>query len=126
MYLLDTNVFILGLRGEEPEANLLKKAIQNNKLFISSVVIGEFLSKITEQEAESFYILVEMFKVLPVDKEVAVVAAEYRKTSLKTKRIHLLDCFLAAQAKLQNLILVTNNKSDFPMKDVRTITPSQY
>lgn len=123
MYLLDTNVFILGLRGEEPEANLLKKAIQNNKLVISSVVIGEFLSKVTEQEAESFYVLVDIFKVLSIDKEVAMVAAEYRKTSLKTKRIHLLDCFLAAQAKLDKLTLVTNNKSDFPMTDIKVITP---
>ena len=123
MYLLDTNVFILGLRGEEPEANLLKKAIQNNKLVISSVVIGEFLSKVTEQEAEPFYALVDVFKVLSVNKEVAVVAAEYRKTSLKTKRIHLLDCFLAAQAKLNKLTLVTNNKSDFPMTDIKIISP---
>lgn len=122
MYLLDTNVFILGLRGEEPEANVLKKAIQNNKLVISSVVVGEFLSKVTKQEAKSFYVLVDMFKVLSIDKEVAMVAADYRKTSLKTKRIHLLDCFLAAQAKINRLTLVTNNKSDFPMTDIKVIT----
>lgn len=123
MYLLDTNIFILGLKGEEPEASFLKKTIQNNKLVISSVVIGEFLSKVTEQEAEPFYILVNNFKVLSVDKEVAKLAAEYRKESFKTKRVHLLDCFLAAQAKINKLTLVTNNKSDFPMKDIKIITP---
>lgn len=54
---------------------------------------------------------------------VAKVAAEYRKQSFKTKRVHLLDCFLAAQAKINKLTLVTNNRSDFPMTDIKVVTP---
>ncbi len=123
MFLPDTNIFILGLKGNHPEATFLKKAIQNNRLCISVVIIGEFLSKAQEQDAETFHMLVNMFEVLPVDKEVARVAAELRKESSKKKRIHLLDCFLAAQAKLNNLTLVTNNKADFGVKDIKIIAP---
>jgi len=46
-----------------------------------------------------------------------------RELDLKTKRVHLLDCFLAAQAKINKLTLVTHNKSDFPMKDIKVISP---
>ena len=45
MYLPDTNIFILGFKGDEPEANFLLKAISQNKLVISVIVVGEFLAK---------------------------------------------------------------------------------
>lgn len=123
MFLPDTNIFILGLRGAEPEATFLKKAIENKRLCISVVVIGEFLSKIRKQDTKSFNSLVNIFKILPVDQDVARVAAQLRQESLKTKRAYLIDCFLAAQAKIHNLTLVTNNKADFPMKDIKVISP---
>lgn len=122
-FLPDTNIFILGLRGNEPEATFLKKAIENKRLYISVVVIGEFLSKVKEQDVKVFDPLVNIFKVLPVDQKVARIAAQLRQESLKTKRAYLVDCFLAAQAKIHNLTLVTNNKSDFPMKDIKIISP---
>ena len=123
MYLPDTNIFILGLRGHEPEASFLAKAISQNKLVISVVAMGEFLAKADSEVELGFLRLVERFKVLSIDQVVAKIAGEYRKESFKTKKAHLLDCFLAAQAKLNNLTLVTNDKSDFPMKDIKVITP---
>lgn len=123
MFLPDTNIFILGLRGSEPEASFLRKAIEKKRLCISVVVIGEFLSKVREQDIEPFDRLVGIFKVVPVDQEVARIGAKMRRESLKTKRTYLADCFLAAQAKAHKLILVTNNKSDFPMKDIKIILP---
>lgn len=123
MFLPDTNIFILGLQGHNPEATFLKKAIQSKRLCISVVVIGEFLSKVRDENAEAFYILLNIFEVLPIDREVATVAAQLRQVGLKTKRVYLLDCFLAAQAKLNNLTLVTNNKADFPMRDIKVIVP---
>lgn len=123
MFLPDTNIFILGLRGSEPEASFLRKAIENKYLCISVVVIGEFLSKVREQDIEPFNKLVSIFKVIPVDREVAKIGGKMRKESLKTTRTYLVDCFLAAQAKIYGLTLVTNNKADFPMKDIKVISP---
>lgn len=123
MYLPDTNVFILGLKGNKKEASFLAKAISKNKLFISVSVVAEFLAKAEGEGQESFLTLMGKFPVLDVDREVAQVAAQYRKQSLKTKKVFMLDCFLAAQAKLNYLTLVTNNKADFPMKDIRVIVP---
>lgn len=122
-YLPDTNIFIRAAKGYSPELEFFNKIIQKRQIVISSIVVGEFLAKATAQEEKAFENLLNEFRVLSIDVEVAKVAAKYRKESLKVKRGQMLDCFLAAQAKLNKLTLVTNNKSDFPMKDIKIITP---
>ena len=123
MFLLDTNVLILAIKAEEPERSFLEKIINKKQLYLSTISIAEFLTRSSSEEKERLEELIVNFPVLNVDLETAKLAAEYRKESLKLKRIQMLDCFLAAQAKLNGLTLVTNNKSDFPMKDIKTIIP---
>lgn len=124
MYLPDTNVFIQALNKVEPENSFLENLILKNGLFISCVTISEFLVKGTDEERDRFEYLLAVFPVLDVNLEVARVAADYRKMLIKRRsRILLLDCFVAAQAKVHHLTLVTNNKADFPMKDIKIITP---
>lgn len=123
MYLPDTNIFIRALHGIEPEANFLNKIISKRQLAISVIVIAEFYPKANNQELISFNQLSDDVEILLIDREIAEIAGGYRKESLKQKRAQLLDCFLAAQAKIHKLTLVTNNKADFPMKDIKTITP---
>lgn len=124
MYLPDTNIFILAFSNFDPANSFLQKIIKQGKICISAVVMAEFLAKASAGEAKLFEQLVSQFGVLKVDEEVARMSAEYRKQlSQKSKRTILIDCFLAAQAKVHGLTLVTNNKSDFPMKDIKIISP---
>ena len=68
--------------------------------------------------------MIREFKIVEIDEQTTRTAAKYRKQySQKSKRIFLIDCFLAAQAKVHNLILVTNNRPDFPMRDIKVIVP---
>lgn len=122
MYLVDTNILVLAIDQKEPDYSFLKKIILKNQLYISVICIGEYLSKATPEAEKEINKLINTFPVLSVDLAVAKVAAEYRKKFLKAKRGQLLDYFLAAQAKLNKLILVTHNKSDFPMRDIKVIT----
>lgn len=122
-YLPDTNIFIKAAKGYFPEAKFLRQAIQKKQVMISAIVVGEFLARAEAMEEKSFEELTVYFEVLPIDLEVAKIAAEYRRKSLKSTKIHLLDCFLAAQAKFYDLTLVTNNKADFPMKDIKIVKP---
>lgn len=122
-YLPDTNIFIKAAKGYSLESEFLSYAIKKKQIMISSIVAGEFLAKAEGQEEANFERLVSVFKKIIVDMDVARQAAKYRKESLKIKRAQMLDCFLAAQAKIHRLTLVTNNKADFPMKDIRIITP---
>lgn len=123
MYLLDTNVLILGIGKNNPDYSCLQKIVIQNKLVLSVISVAEFLSQASEGEEMELEKLLNNFPILGVDLKVARLAGEYRKKFLKQKRIQLLDYFLAAQAKIHGLILVTNNKSDFPMKDIKIIFP---
>lgn len=123
-FLPDSNIFIRASKGFEPEFAFVNKQIEKNELIISVVAIGEFYAKATESEKQMFDNLITRFGVLGIDEIAARLAGDYRSEYLKkSKRVYLLDCFLAAQAKLNNLTLVTNNKSDFPMKDIKIISP---
>lgn len=123
MYLPDTNIFIKAAKGYSPESEFLSKTIRKRQIMISVVVAAEFLTKANTEEQAAFEALLSELMILSVDINVAKIAVEYRKESSKTKRIHLMDCFLAAQAKVNKLTLVTNDKSDFPMTDIKVITP---
>ncbi len=123
-FLPDSNIFIRASKGFTIELSLINKQIEKNELMISVVAIGEFYAKATDVEKDMFDQLIARFGVLEIDEEVARLAGNYRKEFLrKSKRVYLLDCFLAAQAKVHKLTLVTNNKSDFPMRDIKIITP---
>lgn len=125
MYLLDTNIFIPAFQGNEPEASFLKEAVEEDTITISVVVIAEFYGKATTKEKRVFDKLISKFEVISIDQETAKIAGLYRKQfQRKTKQGFLLDCFLAAQAKVHNFVLVTNNRVDFPMKDISIISPS--
>lgn len=126
MYLADSNIFIRGINGGlRSETTFLQRSILDKKIAISVIVVAEFLVEATDEETKVFNQLLRQFGSLSIDEETAKKAAEYRKQFLrKSKRVFLLDCFLAAQAKLNNFTLVTNNRNDFPMKDIEIISPS--
>ncbi|KKR80914.1 MAG: putative ribonuclease VapC [Candidatus Daviesbacteria bacterium GW2011_GWA1_41_61] len=123
MYLVDTNVLILAISKQDPDYSFLQKIITKKQLILSVIPVAEFLSQSSEGEDMELERLLAAFQVLGVDLKVAQLAGEYRKKFLKQRRIQLLDYFIAAQAKLHNLTLVTNNKADFPMKDIKIISP---
>lgn len=126
MYLPDSNVVIRALQGHEQEASFIKDNIVSRSIKISVVVVAEFLVKATEEQAERFNSILKEFGSLSIDEETARIAGEYRKKLLrKSKRVFLLDCFLAAQAKVHDLILVTRNSADFPMNDIGIVSPEK-
>lgn len=123
-YLPDTNILIRAIDGFEPEASFLKKQVEEARIVMSVIAIAEFYPGASEDELKAFNKLVDMFGVINIDRITANIAGKYRKQLLKkTTRNSLIDCFLAAQAKVNNLILVTNNLADFPMKDIKVISP---
>ena len=122
-FLLDTNVYIRALVGRNPDSAFLKHAVRNKAVILSPVVIAEFLPRALREEQEIFEEIVRSFPLVSIDEETARIAAAYRKQFLQKSRTKLLDCFLAAQAKQHNATLVTNNREDFPMRDIKIISP---
>ena len=123
-FLLDTNVILEAFWGKQPTAKLVKNWIKQGKIAISAISVGEILSKASKEEKEKLSLLIRRFGVLAVDEVVASIAGEYRhQFSRKKKKAYLLDCFIAATAKLHSLILVTRNIKDYPMKNIQVINP---
>jgi predicted nucleic acid-binding protein len=101
-----------------------KRKVEQNLLSLSVIPVSEFLVGAKDEERIVIEPLIDLFGVLPIDLATARVAVDYRrKYALKTKPPYLLDCFLAATAKVHNLTLVTHNTADFPMKDIKIIDP---
>jgi len=119
LYLVDTNVLIYALAGKKPWSVLIKKWIKKKQLALSSIVVAEFLSGATKEEAAIFETLLDKFGSLPVDTVTARLAADYRKKFLqKSRRLRLPDCLIAATCKIYQATLVTFDTSDYPMKDI--------
>ena len=122
-FLPDTNVLIYAFKGIEPYAGWLEKTIQKNKLQISSIVVAEFLEGATKEDEISLRLLLDKFGALPVDRTVAEIGAEYRKKhSKKTKKVWMSDCLIAATCRVFGTTLITADKKDFPMKDIKIIS----
>lgn len=123
--LLDTNVVLETFWGVEPVASAVKRWIEAGEIAISAITVAEVVSKASKAEKEKLDLLVSKFGVLPVDQVVAEIAGSYRQEfSRKQNRVYLLDCLIAATAKLYNLKLITENIKDYPMKDIDAVLPA--
>lgn len=121
-YLPDTNVLIHSLSGKEPYSSWFVKNMEEKRLILSSITVAEFLSGAHENEKQIFNRILEKIEVVPVDKLVAKIGAEYRKRyTRKSKKVWLFDCLIAASCKVYGATLITKDKKDFPMKDIEVI-----
>ncbi len=121
-YMLDTNICIYVQQNKNP--NVLKKFKENfSQLGISVITYAELLvgvekSECKEKNAESLEKLVKYLEITPFDvnaaKEYANIRAKLEKSG---NRIGDNDMLIAANAKAENAILVTNNVREFERVD---------
>ena len=121
-YMLDTNICIYVQQNKKP--NVLKKFKENfSQLGISVITYAELLvgvekSECKEKNAESLEKLVKYLEITPFDvnaaKEYANIRAKLEKSG---NRIGDNDMLIAANAKAENAILVTNNVREFERVD---------
>jgi len=111
MYLVDTDVIIDVLRGiEEAKCYLLKLA--EGGIAVSTVTVAELFSgKETRDpvKREKILRLLRHFEVIPVDKEIAILAGEIRRDY----GLHLGDAVISATAIVHGLTVVTGNVKHF-------------
>lgn len=124
MILPDTNILIAYFTKQEPVFTVFEQSLRNQSVLISIVTAAEFLIRATEKETRLFRQLLEQQRVIAVDTAVMEKAVEYRKMALrKTKRVLLLDCFVAASAYLHNATLLTYDTRDYPFSDLTIQKP---
>ncbi|MBU1088503.1 PIN domain-containing protein [Patescibacteria group bacterium] len=122
MVLLDTNFLIVALAGKKPYSEFLKKLIKTKQLMLSVIVVAEFLVGASDEEEKVFNSLLRKFGSVPIDLEIAQMAALYRKKYGKLKRkVYLSDCLIAATCRINGYKLATFDKSGYPMKDLEMV-----
>lgn len=122
MFIPDTNVLIRAFSGIEPYASWLVTKIKAKEISLSAIVLAEFLSGANKVEEFAATKLSDIVDVLSVDKQVAKIGGKYRREyNKKSKKVWLMDCLIAATCKVYGATLVTFDKKDYPMKDIKII-----
>ena len=118
-YMLDTNICIYAIKNK-PE-QILEKLKQNlsNGICISAITLAELqhgVEKSMNPEKNSMALLqfLSILDILPFDD---LAAVEYGKICAYLQKrgtpIGTMDMLIAAHAKIENLIIVTNNVREF-------------
>ena len=118
-YMLDTNICIYAIKNK-PE-QVLEKLKQNlsNGICISAITLAELqhgVEKSMNSEKNSMALLqfLSILDILPFDD---LAAVEYGKICAYLQKrgtpIGTMDMLIAAHAKTENLIIVTNNVREF-------------
>jgi len=115
-YLVDSNIIIYHLNNESLATEFLLN--NANQCAISQITYIEVLSfPFTPEQERDVKNLLERFKMIDVNKEIAIQATMNRKI----KKIKIPDNIIASTAQVNNLILVTRNGSDFNALDVQIL-----
>ncbi|MEA3361096.1 MAG: type II toxin-antitoxin system VapC family toxin [Thermodesulfobacteriota bacterium] len=119
-YLVDTNIIIYYLNGDEIAIDWLRE--HKDRLSISIIASLEVLSHpFTEQEDEIVRHFLEAFRLFDLDQSIFEKTIQLRRTH----KIKLPDSIIAATASCHNLTLVTRNVSDFNNLNIEIFNPFQ-
>lgn len=136
MYLLDTNIVSELRKASKGKAdpNVMKwfEQIEIKDTYLSAATIGEIKIGILNKkrkDTQTYLILNDWFenylcpqfeqRILPIDKEVALICAEYHVPDKSPVN----DAYIAATAKVHHLILVTRNTKDFEKLGIKLLNP---
>lgn len=112
MYTLDTNTVIYYLNSDEKAVSFLKSIfVRGETVYISTITELELFgfTRLSEREAEEIENLLQTISILPLDSQIARIAASIRRSY----RIKTLDSAVAATALFTGTALLTRNIRDF-------------
>ncbi|SMP19492.1 hypothetical protein SAMN06265339_1685 [Desulfurobacterium pacificum] len=117
MIVIDTDVLIWVLRGNEEVKEKFERAIKETrgKLYITPVQIAEIFAGMRKREELETRELLEAIPVIPIDRETGELAGEFVRKFRKSHSVELADALIAATAKKRGMKLWTYNKKHYPM-----------
>lgn len=124
-YMVDTNIIITAIRrnpkGEEKRkavidaiAAHLKDGISISSLTLAELFYGAEKSEYPKKNIQAIGKILSSFVILPFDDVAAEVYGEVRaELERKSLQIGSMDMLLAAHAKTEGLVFVTDNEREF-------------
>lgn len=118
--LLDTDILINLLRGNEAARDFIAESLEENELLCSVISVAEIWAGMRSKEEPATRSLIDSLKILDVSRDIAEKAG-CMKGSVKSHSLELDDCLIAATAFCTGAILATGNGKHYPLKDIRKI-----
>ena len=123
-YLIDTDIIIDHLRGEEKARDFLRQIKSGGSDILYSVITkAELYSGVRPKEVKKVARLLSSMEEVRIDGETAVDAGRYRNKFYSSHGLLLPDALIAASAKKAGAVLITLNKRHYPMKDIKIQVP---
>ena len=124
--LLDSDVLIAWLRGQDPFTQLIPALLDKGELLtwtpVSVAEIFAGVRKGEERQVENLFLVLE---ALPLSAEIGRKAGQYMKSYSRSHGVELADALVAATANVNSIPLWTLNKRHYPMRNVRLFAPRQ-
>ena len=112
--LLDTDVLVDFLRGHNKAVAFVNA--YSNRIILSSIVIAELYAGIKgEDEQVALDKFVSLFRVIPVNTEIAKTGGLYKRQFNRSHGVGLADAIIAASVEAENAELKTLNIRHYPM-----------
>lgn len=115
---LDTDILINFLRGQETARDFLSSLVDEATLYCSVITVAEIFAGMSEHERKKTEELLDSFNLIEITKEIAEKAGNY-KNRIKSQTLELNDCLIAASAQSIGAILATENIKHYPMTDIK-------
>jgi len=121
VYLLDTNVIIDALNGKKDRnALLLGLAERGHLLACCAVNVAEVYAGLRPKEEQRTEALLRSLQFFPITFSIAELAGRLKQLhSRRGRTLTIPDTTIAAVAIHNDLILLTDNTRDFPMKELQ-------
>ncbi|MEW6088649.1 MAG: type II toxin-antitoxin system VapC family toxin [bacterium] len=115
--MIDTDIIIWLLRGNEEIKEKFKKIVGENKgiIFITPIQITEIYAGLREKEKIETEIFLDSFNCLAIDKKIGEIAGSFINLYAKAHNLTIADALIGAMTKINSLKLWTLNKKHYPM-----------
>lgn len=112
--MLDTDILIDFLRRQPDAVAYLDGCAE--RLLISAITVTELYSGVRPgRETTELEAMLAMLEIVPIDRDTAVMAGDFRRTYRKSHNLSITDALIAASAMNQGAKLVTLNRKHYPM-----------
>lgn len=120
-YLLDSNIAIDALNGRRGRTRLLLDfAVQGQRVAISTISVIEIYAGMRPAERLATDEFMRLVDVLDVSRDIAFVAGRLSYDwARRGKTLTVPDATIAATALQHAMTLITDNRRDFPMPELK-------
>ena len=112
--IVDTDILIDFLRGDDKALAFIDEF--SSHIILSPIVVAELYAGVKgDNELSVLDNFVALFRVVPIDSEIAKAGGLYKRDFGKSHGVGLADAILAATAQKENAELKTLNAKHYPM-----------